>query len=139
MGDNKLDLLKDLALFARCSTEELRFVAATADMVQVAEADVLRRAGVDDHAFYVILRGAAVRGRDAVLAPGDWDGAVGLLSGESDTDELRMLTDGTVLVCGPREFSALMVAVPGFVPEIAKHLSRRLRDQHRRNEKGVAA
>jgi hypothetical protein len=48
-------------------------------------------------------------------------------------DELRMLSDGDVLVAGPREFAGMISTVPGFAMAIGRELTRRLREQHRRN------
>ena len=132
MSDRKLDMLRSVELFAECTDVELRTIAATADMITVEEGELLRD-GTRPASFYVVLDGTAALGTHALLGPGDWDGAVGLLGGEPDTDPLRMLTDGHVLVAGPREFGGLLAAIPGFASGIGKELTRRLRDQHRRN------
>jgi CRP-like cAMP-binding protein len=133
MIDRKLDLLRSVELFAECTDVELRTIAATADMIPVAAGDLLRDGASGGPSFYLVLDGTAALGTDALLGPGDWDGAVALLGGESDSDDLRMLSDGHVLVAGPREFAGLIAAVPGFASGIGKELTRRLRDQHRRN------
>ena len=132
MTDRKLDMLRGVELFAECSDVELRTIAATADMITVEAGELLRDAGSGE-AFFLVLDGTAVLGTDALLGPGEWDGAVSLLGGEPDTDELRMLSDGHVLVAGPREFGGLIAAVGGFASGIGKELTRRLREQHRRN------
>lgn len=133
MIDRKLDLLGKIGLFAACSDVELRTIAATADMVTVEAGELLRDAS-SAPAFFLVLDGTAALGTESVLAPGDWDGSIGLLGGEPDTDELRMLSDGHVLVAGPREFAGLMALVPGFAAGIGKDLSRRLRAQHQRTD-----
>jgi CRP-like cAMP-binding protein len=93
----------------------------------------LRSASGDDRSFFLVLDGVAALGSDALLGPGEWVGAVGLLDGEPETDELRMLSDGHALIAGPREFAGLIAAIPGFASGIGKELTRRLRDQHGRN------
>ncbi len=133
MTDRKLDMLKTIELFAECTDIELRTIAATADMITVEGGELLRDGATAAPSFYLVLDGTAALGARALLGPGDWDGAVGLLGGEPDTDDLRMLSDGHVLVAGPREFAGLIAAVPGFASGIGKELTRRLRDQHRRN------
>ena len=132
MSDRKLDMLRDMDLFAGCSDVDLRTIAATADMITVRAGELLRDA-TSGPSFYLILDGTAALGTDALLGRGEWDGAVALLGGQPDTDELRMLSDGHVLVAGPREFGGLIAAVPGFASGIGRELTRRLRDQHRRN------
>lgn len=131
--DRKLDMLRAVDLFAGCSDVELRMIAATADMISVDAGELLRDAASAVPSFYLVLEGTAALGTDALLGPGDWDGAVALLGGEPDTDDLRMLSEGLVLVAGRREFAGLIAAVPGFASGIGKELTRRLRDQHRRN------
>jgi hypothetical protein len=132
MSDRKLDLLRGIALFHGCTEVELRTVAATADMIAVQAGELLRDASAAP-SFYLILDGTAVLGTEAVLGAGQWDGAVELLGGEPDVEELRMLTDGHVLIAGPREFGGLIAAIGGFASGIGKELTRRLRDQHKRN------
>jgi len=133
MSDHKLDILRHIELFAECTDVDLRTIAATADMVRVEAGDLLRDASGHDRSFFLVLEGTAALGADALLGPGEWDGAIGLLGGEPDTDELRMLSDGCVLVAGPREFNGVMALVPGFATAIGRELTRRLRDQHDRN------
>ncbi len=132
-GDHKLEDLRRAELLAGCSEDDLRMIASTADLLHLRAGDVLRARGGADRSFFLVLSGIAVLGTDAVLANGESDGAVGLLGGEPDNDELRMLSDGRVLVIGPREFSALIWAVPGFAKGVAQDLSQRLRRQHARN------
>jgi hypothetical protein len=129
--DRKLDMLRSIDLFADCTEVELRTIAATADMVSVDAGELLRDAD-GGPSFFLILEGTAALGTDALLGAGEWDGAVAMLGGEPDTDELRMLTEGHVLIAGPREFGGLMAAVGGFASGIGKELTRRLREQHRR-------
>jgi CRP/FNR family transcriptional regulator, cyclic AMP receptor protein len=133
VSDRKLEMLRSVELFAECTDVELRTVAATADMIRVDAGELLRDGAIGPPSFYLILDGTAALGSDALLGPGDWDGAIPLLGGESDTDDLRMLSDGVVLIAGPREFGGLLAAVPGFASGIGRELTRRLRDQHRRN------
>lgn len=133
MSDRKLDVLRTIPLLKHLSDNELRTIAATADMLHMHAGEVVREASGGDHSFYLVLSGALAVGSEGVLVAGGWDGAVGLLGGEPETDELRMLSDGVVLVAGPREFGGLLQKVPGFASVIGRELTRRLREQHRRN------
>jgi CRP-like cAMP-binding protein len=133
MTDRKIDILRATTLLSSCSELELAAVAATADMVGVSSGELLRDANGSDQSFFMILEGTAALGTDALLGPGDWTGAIALLGGEEDIGELRMLSEGSVLIAGPREFSGLLVTVPSFARELMKALSERLREQHRRN------
>lgn len=133
MSDRKLDALRGIPLLDDLTDAELRMIASTADMLHLRAGDVVREPSSDDHSFFLVLSGAVAAGSDGVLVPGGWDGAVGLLGGEPETDELRMLSDGVVLVAGPREFGGMLTKVPGFAASIGRELTRRLREQHRRN------
>ena len=131
--DHKLNDLQRINLLSQCSDDELRTIAATADLIAVRSGDVLRARGGADRSFFLLVSGVAALGTDALLSAGDSDGAIGLLGGEPDTDELRMLSDGRVLVASPRQFAGLIDGVPGFARAIAEDLTRRLRAQHRSN------
>ena len=133
MSDRKLDVLRGIRLLEHLSDNELRMIAATADMLHMRAGEVVRAANGDDHSFYLVLAGAVAVGSDSVLVPGGCAGAVGLLGGEQETDELRMLSDGVVLVAGPREFGGMLQKVPRFASVIGRELTQRLREQHRRN------
>ena len=122
-GDHKVKRLEQIPMLSQCSARELKAVAARGDMLAVRSGDVVRYNG-RDRSFLLLLSGSATRG-EGVLEPGDSYGAVGLLGGQAEKDEVRMLTDGRVLVVGPREFSALIYSVPGFALGLAKDLARR--------------
>lgn len=133
MSDRKLDVLRRIPLLERLSDNDLRRIAATADMLHMRAGEIVRGANSGDRSFYLVLSGAVAVGSDGVLVPGGWDGAVGLLGGEPETDELRMLSDGVVLVAGPREFGGMLQRIPGFASVMGRELTQRLREQHRRN------
>lgn len=133
MSDRKLDMLRGIELLATCTEPELRAIAATADLMYASAGEVLRPAGGADRAFFLVLSGAATIGGDLVLARGMSDGALGLLDGEPEPQELRMVADGVVLVASPRQFNGLLTVAPGFAAGVARDLSRRLRARHRAN------
>ena len=138
-SDDKLEDLRRVRLLSHCTDAELRTIAATADLVAVRSGEVLRPRDCAHRSFFVLLSGTAALGTDALLAFGDSDGAVGLLGGEVETEELRMMSDGRVLVAGPREFAGLTFGVPGFAKGIAEDLSLRLRAQHRANHGALSS
>jgi CRP-like cAMP-binding protein len=119
-SDKKIDRLRDIELFAGCSMQELRTIASLGDHIAIREGDVI--AG-SDRTFFLLKSGEASAG-DAVLRPGDSQGSLGLLGGPTEIPNVRMKTDGTVLVVGRREFSSLMHRVPGFAFGIARDLAR---------------
>jgi CRP-like cAMP-binding protein len=136
VSDRKLDVLRRISLLEDLSDNELRTIAATADMLHLRAGEVVREASSVDHSFYLVLSGAVAVAGDAILVAGGCDGAIGLLGEEPETDELRMLSDGIVLVAGPREFGGMLQKVPRFASVIGRELSQRLREQHRRTTGG---
>ena len=135
--DDKVRRLASLPSFADCSDDDLRAIASSADLIAVREGDVLHTRGAANNDAVLILDGIAVVATDALLSRGDWFGAVALLDGDAETSELRMLTDGSVLVFGRRQFAGSIVGVPSFATALAKDLSMQLRAQHERDHVGA--
>lgn len=120
--DGKIERLRDIEFFARCSMDDLRTIAMVADHVAVREGDVL----AGGSSFYLLTSGEADTG-DSRLRAGNCLGPVALLGGRPERDA-RMATDGTVLVLGRREFGTLMRRVPSFACGVATELARLLGD-----------
>jgi hypothetical protein len=125
--DLKVESPERVPMLSHCSARELRTVAARGVVLTVRPGDVVRRSG-GDGSFLLILSGFATRGDEAVLEAGHSYGAIELLGGEHESDEVRMLTEGTVLVIGAREFSGLFYTVPGFALGVAKEVATRAFD-----------
>jgi CRP-like cAMP-binding protein len=135
--DPKVDKLHHVPLFAGLGDGDLRTIAASADLVHVVAGQLLHAATTSHDAAVFILEGTAVVDGTALLGPGGFHGAVAMLDGDADDGDLRMLTDGAVLVFGRRQFAGVLVAVPAFATALAKALSERLRSQHLRNHVGA--
>lgn len=126
-GDHKIKRLEQIPMLSACSTAELRTVAASGDMVAVEPGDVVRRNGPNDRSFLLLLDGAAaVNGGERRLRRGDSYGALGLLTGRPETDEIRMLTAGRVLVLSVRQFRGLIRHTPGFAVGLATAIAHRM-------------
>ncbi len=123
-GDHKVKRLEQIPMLADCSSMELRTVASTGDMIAVGSGDVIRHKGSSDRSFFVLLEGdAAVNGGERRLARGETYGALGLLTGTTEIDEVRMLTDGRVLIFSPRQFGGLVRRAPGFALGLARAIA----------------
>ncbi|MEX2393028.1 MAG: cyclic nucleotide-binding domain-containing protein [Actinomycetota bacterium] len=135
--DAKVRRLRSLASFAHLSDDDLVEIASSADLVAMRAGDVVHPQGAPNNDALLIVDGTAVLGTDALLGRGEWFGAVALLDGDTEDAELRMLTDGVLLVFGRREFAGSIVRIPAFWAALAKDLSQELRRQHDRDHAGT--
>ncbi len=133
---DKVELLKEVPLFATLPKRQLDAVARVADEASVAAGDVLAKQGELGTAFYVIVTGGATVRRDGrkinSLSAGDFFGEMSLLDREPRSATVQMDTDGAVLEVHRPQFSKLLDESPGLARGILAGLSRRLRDCDRK-------
>ena len=102
MSDAKIEALRKVPLFARCSRKELEFLVTRTDEVDVPAGHRLITQGRAADSFYLLLTGEAtvrVDGRDRpALEPGSFFGEISMLD--------RGPATATVVTSGP---SKLMV------------------------------
>src|SRR5262245_63687719 len=58
-GNQKIDLIKHVPLFARCSRGELKEIAFLADEIDLKEGKEMTREGAPGREFFVLLEGTA--------------------------------------------------------------------------------
>ena len=85
LGRNaKIDHIRGVPLFARCTRAEVAEVAKIADEIDIPEGKELTREGDRGREFFVLLEGSAIvrRGGRKVntLGPGDFFGEIALVS-----------------------------------------------------------
>ncbi len=128
--DKKVELIKGVPLFSRCSKKELQEVAALADEIDLPEGRVLTREGDTGHEFFVILEGTAeVRhgGRKVrTLGPGDFLGEIALLTQLPRTATVTAATPLDDLVITAREFRSLLAHAPKVQTKVLEALAERL-------------
>lgn len=131
-GDDIVDILAGLALFADLSRPELESVAHTFDEEWFADDQRIIRQGFAGSNFYVILDGeAAVRidGEDrATLARGDFFGEVSVLLGEVPTADVVALRPLRCLVLSGLEVQEFLTATPRVMFRMLQAEARRLRN-----------
>jgi CRP-like cAMP-binding protein len=131
-GDDIVDILAGLALFADLSRPELESVAHTFDEEWFADDQRIIRQGFAGSNFYVILDGeAAVRidGEDrATLARGDFFGEVSVLLGEVPTADVVALRPLRCLVLSGPEVQEFLTATPRVMFRMLQAEARRLRN-----------
>ena len=116
--DTKIELLKQVPLFAGTSTNELRQIAARVDEIDVPAGYTLTREGDRGREFVVLVEGSATVENDgrviATLGDGDFLGEIALLLYTQRTATVRTTTPSRLLVMTDRDFRALVDDVPAF-------------------------
>lgn len=128
----RLEELASVPLFRSSTKRELEKVAKAADEVVVEAGRVLVTQGEVGRECYVIVSGEASVTRDgkeiARLGHGQPIGELAVLDGGPRTATVTALTELDLLVIGQREFSALLIEVPGLAHKIMVNLAERVRE-----------
>jgi CRP-like cAMP-binding protein len=110
--DTKLEMLRNVSLFATMSPKELAAVGQLADTVDVPAGHVLMRQGSSGGEAFVIAAGNVLVEHDGVevakLGPGDVVGEMALLSEGTRNSTVTTTEPSTLLVLAHREFHSLM-------------------------------
>jgi CRP-like cAMP-binding protein len=128
--DAKIELLKRVPLFAKCSKAELRQLAAIADEVHLPDGSVLTREGRLGREFFVLIDGS-VRvtkgGRKlADLGPGDWFGEIALLTNTPRTATVTATAPVRVLVISAGAFRLVIEDMPSIAIKVLASVGERL-------------
>jgi CRP-like cAMP-binding protein len=105
--------LREVALFAECSRDELQKVAALGTLVSVESGQVLLREGTPGDQFIVVVEGRLgvsrmSTGPVALIGPGEFSGEMALLDHARRSATVTALTPAVVYVSNPAEFQALI-------------------------------
>ena len=129
----KIELLKRVPLFERCSRRELAEIAMLADELDLPKARDLTREGAAGFEFIVLVEGEAdvVRGVRVVneLGPGDFVGEIALVSGKPRTATVRTRGPARVLVITASGFRTLMHDVPSIKDKVLAAVTARIPDE----------
>lgn len=127
----KLELLKQVPLFAGLSKRELELVASIADEVDVDAGVDLTKEGARGAEFMVIAEGSAdVRRRGCAvnrLETGDFLGEIALISGEPRTATVTTTAPSRLLVVTSKDFKRLLRETPTLQGKILEAICVRLR------------
>jgi CRP/FNR family transcriptional regulator, cyclic AMP receptor protein len=131
MADPKLDALKRVPLFSRCSDQELRFVASKTDDLAVERGRVLTRQGEAADTFYVLLDGEAeveIDGRPRrVLHAGDFFGEISMLDRGPATATVTTRTSARLMVMSHPQFRDAIKGNPDLLLPVLEAVAERLR------------
>ena len=126
----KIELLKTVQLFARCTRRELDALAAEADELAVPAGRALARQGERGRDFVVIVDGAADVSKNGRrvnrLGSGDFLGEIALVSGAPRTATVTTTAPSRLLVLSDRAFRRVVREMPSVQASILSALSERL-------------
>ena len=128
----KIELLKRVPLFERCSQRELARIADLADELSLPSARTLTAQGAGGFEFIILVEGQAdvVRGVRKVneLGPGDFVGEIALVTGRPRTATVRTRGPSRVLVLSASGFRVLMHEVPAIEDKVLAAITARIPD-----------
>jgi CRP/FNR family cyclic AMP-dependent transcriptional regulator len=129
-GNQKIDLIRKVPLFARCSRAELKEIALLADEIDLHEGKEMTREGAPGREFFVLLDGTADvkknRRRVNTLGPGDFFGEIALVSREPRTATVIATSPVRALVITDRSFRRLLDDAPRVQTKVMEALAERL-------------
>ena len=128
--DAKIELIRQVPLFARCSKRELADVASVADEIDFPASRTLIREGDRGREFFVLVEGTAEvrrRGRKVnSLRAGDFFGEIALVSSVPRTATVTTTSPVRALVLTDRAFRALLDRSPPVQLKVLEALADRL-------------
>ncbi len=126
----KIELIKRVPLFQRCSGRELAEVAALADEVDLPAGRELTSEGRTGREFVILVEGVADvtrKGKNVnELGPGDFLGEISLVTGRPRTATVTTRTPARLLVIGAPAFKALLRDMPGMQAKVLEAVAERL-------------
>jgi CRP-like cAMP-binding protein len=129
----KIELLKRVPLFERCSKRELGAIAALADELHLPTARDLTREGAGGFEFFVLVEGEADVTRQGrvvnELGPGDFIGEIALVTSRPRTATVRTRGPSRILVLTASAFRSLMHDVPSIQDKVLSALAARIPDE----------
>jgi CRP/FNR family transcriptional regulator, cyclic AMP receptor protein len=129
-GNQKIDLIRKVPLFARCSRAELKEIALLADEIDLHEGKEMTREGAPGREFFVLLEGTADvkknRRRVNTLGPGDFFGEIALVSHEPRTATVIATSPVRALVITDRSFRRLLDDAPQVQTKVMEAMAERL-------------
>ena len=129
-GNQKIDLIRKVPLFARCSRAELKEIALLADEIDLHEGKEMTREGAPGREFFVLLEGTAdVKKRSRrvnTLGPGDFFGEIALVSHEPRTATVIATSPVRALVITDRSFRRLLDDAPQVQTKVMEAMAERL-------------
>jgi CRP/FNR family cyclic AMP-dependent transcriptional regulator len=126
----KIEALKRVPLFARCSKKELGEIAQIADEIDLPEGKVLTKEGASGREFFVLMDGNAdvrkKRRKIGTLGPGDFLGEIALVTKTPRTATVKTTTPVRALVVSEQNFRRLLERAPQVQIKVLEALAERV-------------
>jgi CRP/FNR family transcriptional regulator, cyclic AMP receptor protein len=130
--DARIELLRNVWLFERCTNKELDALARVATPVDLPAGRVLATQGEQGREFFVVVSGKVEAARDGVaigtLGPGSFFGEMSLLERAPRVASVTTTEPTCVLVLTAGEFDELVASMPSVDRKMLIVLANRLRD-----------
>lgn len=135
LGKNtKIQLIKNIPLFARLSRKELELVAALADEIDFPAGKTIIREGERGREFFVLLDGGAdvVRGSHKIahLAKGDFVGEIAVIARIPRTATVTTTAPTRALVVTDQALRGLLRKMPDMQLKVLQAVAERLVASH---------
>jgi CRP-like cAMP-binding protein len=135
LGKNtKIQLIKNIPLFARCSRKELAEIAALADEIDFPEGKEIIREGERGREFFVLVDGGAdvIRSgqRIAHLASGDFVGEIAVIARIPRTASVKTTEPTRALVVTDQALRGLLRRLPDMQLKVLQAVAERLVASH---------
>jgi CRP-like cAMP-binding protein len=131
----KVELIRSVPLFSRCTRKELEAIAAEADELVVPDGRQLTRQGEKGTEFIVIVEGSADVEEDGRivnrLGDGDFVGEIALISDVPRTATVTTTSRTLALILTDRAFRRVVKQVPSVQGSLLKALTERLQSDDR--------
>jgi CRP/FNR family cyclic AMP-dependent transcriptional regulator len=128
--DAKIELIRRVPLFARCSKQELAEVAKIADEIDLPAGKTLMRQGQRGSEFFVLVEGTAEVEKDGKrireLDQGDFFGEIALVTRSPRTATVTTSSPVRALVITDRSFRSLLDRSPSVMIKVMEALAERL-------------
>jgi CRP/FNR family transcriptional regulator, cyclic AMP receptor protein len=126
----KIELIKQVPLFARCSKRELEEIASLADELDIPADRNLTKEGAVGQEFVVLVSGAATVKRNGRtinrLSDGDFLGELALVTGRPRTATVTTTEPSRLLVITASAFRRLMRDTPSIQTKVLEAVASRL-------------
>ena len=130
--DPRVELLRNVWLFERCTNKELDAIAKLATLIDLPAGKVLATQGEQGQEFFVVVDGKVETTRDNVtigtLGPGSFFGEMSLLERLPRVATVTTTEPTAVLVLTARAFDNLVASMPSVDRRMLIVLANRLRD-----------
>ena len=126
----KVEMLKRVPLFSRCSNKELGEIAQITDEIDLPEGRVLTKEGASGREFFVLVEGNAdvrrKRRKVGTLGPGDFLGEIALVTKAPRTATVKTTSPVRALVVSEQNFRRLLERAPQVQIKVLEALAERV-------------